>query len=264
MNFYDCIHYKIDKAIKKGRLFLIEPLIKKGNSITNKECCNKANSANTITYCLKKAIEYENIEIIKYILDRNKIIANKLTNNDDVNKPSKEKLEILPDYKICLNAENYTSNENILVLFLNRGFDLHDYFENPINTHLFYPKILKILLEWGYGYKLNKNSALSIIERSINYNCIESLRLVSPYFYNLNLPKKEIKQKLSKKYNRGSDTYKEVKMIIGLHIFRSENLNMILAHEYDENSLFYRDYLCHNLFKQILELVNIEYYLDDL
>lgn len=209
-------------------------------------------------------MEYENIEIIKYILDRNKIIANKLTNNDDVNKPSKEKLEILPDYKICLNDNNYISNENILVLFLDRGFDLHDYFENPIKNYLNKPKILKILLEWGYGYKLNTNYALSIIDQSVWFGDIESLQLVSPYFYNLNLPKKEIKQKLSRKYGRGSATYKKVKMIIGLHIFRSENLNMILAHEYDENSLFYRDYLCHNLFKQILELVNIEYYLDDL
>lgn len=55
-----------------------------------------------------------------------------------------------------------------------------------------------------------------------------------------------------------------MKTMFKLYKYKIQNLNMLLAHEHDENSLFHRDYLCHDLFKKNLESANIEYYLRDL
>lgn len=246
-----CVHRRIDKAIKNERLFLIWPLINKGNLSENKDCCYASKSTNLITYCLKEAIRRNNLNIVKYLLDRNKLIENKLN--------------FLPDYDKCLKDNPSDINEHILALLLDRGLDLNNYIENPIKIYLRKINIIKILLARGYRSELTTKWEDSVIYVCLNGRYLETLQFLLFYENYPYLFKKEIKTYINDtKYHYYSDFYQKMYIIIKLYKYKIQNLNMALAHEYDENSLFHRDYLCHDLFKQILESANIEYHLRNL
>lgn len=272
-----CIHKKLNSAIKDGRLFLIEPLFEKYNSLILKQrCCYEYNNYNCdnhtsdiITFALCKAIKYKNISVTNYLLNRNKIIHNaNIYKPNNATKNLKEKLDCEANYSLCFGYAVRYGDENIFKIFLDNDLDVYGCMNihnkssvNPVNYALESKneKNLGLLMKKGYTLQDSSNFKESTIFSLMHKGSTRKIKILLEYRSYPYLFKQDIKN--YKFENNSYEQEKEIKKLFKFYKYRAQNMYMILAHIHDEKSLFYGSYLPKNLFNLILECANIEYHM---